>query len=365
MNQIKRKRRLSPLEAAVLGNILYLVIVLIFKCVFDIIRTDNFEYLFSGVQLLTIGIFWITLFVVCFKNISGNEKPKIFKYIFFSLIPIVVLTVLLTAVSVFAPGQDTSSVWNQFAFLAAPTIFWYLPFGLIYQLIGSDISIFIFFGISLIFTVVFQMIGIFLGRIMGHKYLEETKAENEKEKEIQEDLNKKKEKKKSKKKSRLPKRTSIGIDGLSDEMINEGFTPKESVSMNMTGVIIEDDYPSGNDKELYIDNDRERLIDPKTPKNEKGLFERIASVDEQTAFSTGIESIEPKRMPEIKAENSETTEKTIVADEWDVTEPMTLEQAEEEMRKHHESNDKSFLKETSAIRIINEEDIEEYYRNKK
>ncbi|MBC3797755.1 hypothetical protein [Acetobacterium tundrae] len=363
MNQIKRKRRLSPLEAAVLGNILYLVIVLIFKCVFDIIRTDNFDYLFNGVQLLAIGIFWMVLFVICFKNISRNEKPKIFKYIFFSLIPIVVLTVLLTAVSVLAPGQDTSSVWNQFAFLAAPTIFWYLPFGLIYQLIGSNISIFVFFGISLIFTVVFQMIGIVLGRIMGHKYLEESKAENEKE--IQDDLNKKKEKKSTKKKSRLPKRTSIGIDGLSDEMINEGFTPKESVSMNMTGVIIEDAYPSVNDKELYIDNDRERLIDPQTPKNETGLFERIASVDEQTAFSTEIESIKPKRMPEITAKDNERTEKTTVADEWDVTEPMTLEQAEEEMRKHQESNDKSFLKETSAIRIINEEDIEEYYRNKK
>ncbi|MBC3888466.1 hypothetical protein GH810_09115 [Acetobacterium paludosum] len=363
MNQIKRKRRLSPLEAAVLGNILYLVIVLIFKGVFDVIRTDNFNYLFSGVQLLTVGIFWIALFVICFKNIGANEKPKTLKYIFFSLIPIVVLSVLLTAVSVLAPGQDTSSVWNQFAFLAAPTIFWYLPFGLIYQLIGSNISIFIFFGISLIFTVVFQLIGIVLGRIIGHKYLEETKAENEKE--IQEDLNKKKEKKKNKKKSRLPKRTSIGIDGLSDEMINEGFTPKEPVSMNMTGVIIEDAYPTGNDKELYIDNDQERIIEPKTQKNESGLFERIASVDERTAFSTEIESIEPKRMPEIKAKDNEKTEKTTVANEWDVTEPMTLEQAEEEMRKHQESNDKSFLKETSAIRIINEEDIEEYYRNKK
>lgn len=53
---------MSALEAAVLGNILYIVIVLIFKNVFDLIRTSDFNYLFNGIQLLTVGAFWITLF---------------------------------------------------------------------------------------------------------------------------------------------------------------------------------------------------------------------------------------------------------------------------------------------------------------
>ena len=143
MNQIKRKRRLSALEAAVLGNILYIVIVLIFKNVFDLIRTSDFNYLFNGIQLLTVGAFWITLFAICFKNISGNEKPKAFRYVLYSLVPIIVLTATLTVVSIMFPGQDTNSIWNQFAFIAAPTIFWYLPYGLIYQLIGGETSIFI------------------------------------------------------------------------------------------------------------------------------------------------------------------------------------------------------------------------------
>ena len=352
MNQIKRKRRLSPLEAAVLGNILYLVIVLIYKSVFDVVRTDSFDYLFNGVQLLTIGIFWIALFVICFKNISGNEKPRVFKYIFFSLMPIVVLTASLTLVSLFAPGQDTMSVWNQFAFLAAPTIFWYLPFGLIYQLVGSSISIFAFFGISLIFTVVFQIIGVVLGRIMGHKYLEETKVEDTAA-EASKELSSKKEKKKTRKKSKLPQRESIGIDGFSEEMINEGFTPDEGV--NMTEVII-------NDKTGGRKPDRQPL------KSETGLFERVVPFDEQLAVASdqADNSIEPAKIPSIITEKTvETVEKETAADDWKVSEPMTLDQAQEKLKKHEESNDKSFLKETSAIRIINEEDIEEYYRNKK
>jgi hypothetical protein len=268
------------------------------------------------------------------------------------LIPIVVLTVSLTLVSLFAPGQDTMNVWNQFAFLAAPTIFWYLPFGLIYQLVGNSISIFAFFGISLIFTVVFQIIGVVLGRIIGHKYLEETKVEDTAVAASKE-LNSKKEKKKSRKKSKLPQRASIGIDGFSDEMINEGFTPDEGV--NMTEVII-------NDKIGGRKPDRQPL------KSETGLFERVISLDEQLAVTSDKvdNTIEPAKIPEIITEKAnETVEKETAADNWKVTEPMTLEQAQEKLKKHEESNDKSFLKETSAIRIINEEDIEEYYRNKK
>lgn len=110
------------------------------------IRTSDFNYLFNGIQLLTVGAFWITLLVICFKNISGNEKPKAFRYVLYSLVPIIVLTATLTVVSIMFPGQDTNSIWNQFAFIAAPTIFWYLPYGLIYQLIGGETSIFIWSG---------------------------------------------------------------------------------------------------------------------------------------------------------------------------------------------------------------------------
>jgi hypothetical protein len=360
MNQIKRKRRLSALEAAVLGNILYIVLVLIFKNVFDLIRTSDFNYLFNGIQLLTIGAFWITLFVICFKNISGNEKPKAFRYVLYSLIPIIVLTGTLTVVSTMFPGQDTNSIWNQFAFIAAPTIFWYLPYGLIYQLIGSETSIFIFFGIGLVLTILFQVTGIVLGRVLGRKYREETKAEDQRD--LEYDLETKKEKKKPRKKSRMPKRESIGLEGLSNEQLNEGFTPKETETMNMTGVIIDDTYAA---------SDRTNYKKPRRAKSETGLFETIDPVEEEQLFNSNqvqpsdeIE-IKPAAIPEIGIEMGISKAQSETVGDWNLSHPIELENRNNGLNDHEETDDKSFLMETSAVRIINEEDIEEYYRNKK
>lgn len=368
MNQIRRKRRLSALEAAVLGNSLYIVIVLIFKNVFDVIRTSNFNFLFNSIQLLTVGVFWITLFMICFKNISGNEKPKAFKYILYSLIPIIVLTVTLSLVSIFIPGQDTNSIWNQFTFLAAPTIFWYLPFGLIYQLIGNQLSIFAFFGISIMLTIVFQILGIVLGRIVGRKYAEETKAEDQRD--LDYDLESKKSKKKSKKKSRLPKNTSIGMEGLSNAQINEGFTPEEPETMNMTEVIFQDVYE--NERLNTNNEDRgERPVKQRRGKQETGLFERIPFDETQKVFTSSASKepyeieIKPAAMPDLEVNETVKTEQPDTIDEWKLTHPIGFDKVDEDMKKHQETEDKSFLMETSAVRIINEEDIEEYYRNKK
>jgi len=360
MNQIKRKRRLSALEAAVLGNILYIVIVLIFKNVFDVIRTSDFNYLFNGIQLLTIGVFWITLFAICFKSISGNEKPKAFRYVLYSLIPIIVLTVTLTVVSSMFPGQDTNSIWNQFAFIAAPTIFWYLPYGLIYQLIGSEISVFAFFGIALAFTIAFQVIGIVLGRVLGRKYWEETKAEDQRD--LEYDLETKKEKKKPRKKSRMPKRESIGLDGLSNEQINEGFTPKAPETMNMTEVIIDDTYAT---------TERTNYKKPRRTKSETGLFETIDPGGAESIFSTekvqpSYEAeIKPAAIPEMATDIANTKAQSETVGDWNLSHPIDLENLNKGLNQHEETDDKSFLMETSAVRIINEEDIEEYYRNKK
>lgn len=360
MNQIKRKRRLSALEAAVLGNILYIVIVLIFKNVFDQIRTSDFNYLFNGIQLLTIGAFWITLFAICFKNISGDEKPKTLRYMLYSLIPIVILTGTLTVVSTMFPGQDTSSIWNQFAFIAAPTIFWYLPYGLIYQLIGSEISIFVLFAIGLVLTIVFQVIGIVLGRLLGHKYREETKAEDQRD--LEYDLETKKEKKKPRKKSRMPKRESIGLDGLSNEQINEGFTPNAPETMNMTEVIIDDNY---------VAPERTNYKKPRRGKSETGLFEAIDPIAEEKLFSAervqpAFESeIKPAAMPDITTAAVSSKAQSETVGDWELSHPIELENLNKGQNQHEETDDKSFLMETSAVRIINEEDIEEYYRNKK
>lgn len=44
MNQIIKKRRLSPLETSIAGNVIYILLVLVFKNVFDVM---------GGVPLIT------------------------------------------------------------------------------------------------------------------------------------------------------------------------------------------------------------------------------------------------------------------------------------------------------------------------
>lgn len=402
MNQIKRKRRLTAIETAVLGNILYLIIVTIFKSVFDIIgRTNSFNYLFNGLELAVIGLFWILLFGRNFKNVYAGEKPQYLKYIFFALIPIVILTVALTLVSLLWPGQDTNSIWNQFAFLAAPTIFWYLPYGLIYQLVGNYVSIFTFFGIALCSTILFQIIGIILGRATGRKYSEETRVAEE-EKRIS--AKTKKVKNKRDKKTKRNQEVSIGMERLSEEMINEGFRPGEQESMMMTEVIIEDatqrekeaisiistEEIIGDEISIPIAKASESLFIKETLETktktvklqtelaeETGLFTKVETIDDMEAFLVGNngnnnqpivdrvveEVVETSVIEEITKET--VTLGTSVSDEWQLTHPMDLDKIKEELDQHQKKEDKSFFMETSKIKIINEEDVEEYYRNKK
>jgi|GEM_PF-1085352 len=374
MNQIKRKRRLTAIEAAVLGNILYLIIVIIFKTVFNIVgRTSGFNYLFNGIELAVVGLFWIILFGRNFKNIYASEKRHSIKYIFFTLIPIIILTGALTLVSLLWPGQDTNSIWNQFTFLAAPTIFWYLPYGLIYQLIGSYVSIYVFFGIALGVTVIFQIIGILAGQRMGKKYREETLVEEEAE-EKRNVSKSRKAKRRWDGKGKKPQKVSIGMERLSEEMVNEGFKPGEQNSVMMTEVMIKD-VPQQEDSVISKIFDEE-IVKPEANKSESVSIKRTINQEDKS------ESIELNSTQKVTFENQPaaetvensanqeetgetlTLEKTLSA-EWKLTHPEDQEKIEEEKPRPKETGDKSFLKETSQIRIINEDDIEEYYRNKK
>ncbi|KNZ42565.1 hypothetical protein [Acetobacterium bakii] len=364
MSQIKRKRRLTAIEAAILGNILYLIIVILFKSAFDYIgRTGGFNYLFNSIELAAVGLFWIILFGQNFKNIYAGEKPRALKYIFFMLTPIVLLTIALTLVSLFWPGQDTNSIWNQFSFIAAPTIFWYLPYGLIYQLIGDYVSIFAFFGIALGITVLFQIAGMAIGRVLGRKYREETVEQVAVEEKF--DSKAKKEKKKWRKKDKKKPQPSIGMERLSEESVHEGFRPVEQESVKMTEVHI-DDEPS--EEAFYVpkvtieDAFGGGMLGPDTVKSEP-LFIKEPPIENPVAEAITTEAVEASAANK-KSEVGAELESRLLA-EWKMTHPDEMEKIPEEPSKPEEKGDKSFFMETSKIKIIDEDDIEEYYRNKK
>ncbi|MGL4607642.1 MAG: hypothetical protein ACRCU3_09285 [Eubacteriaceae bacterium] len=362
MNQTIRKRRFTAIETAVLGNILYLVFVAVFKALIDIVGRDgNFNYLFNGIELLFIGLFWIFIFANNFKKIYAGEKPGYVKYIFFTLIPVILLTSALVSVSMLTPGSDPNSVWNQFAFLAAPTIFWYLPFGLVYEFIGNAVPIYVFYGVSLLITVFFQVLGMIIGRMMGRKYWNETKLERQADEE-----NDRVEKKSRKRNKKIG--NSKGEQSLSEPLVVEKPIQEER-NIVMTQVII----PEVEDVDPYeevIMNEERRTTFSENIQTTSDVFQPSTITEERPEIE--IENVSRETFGDfdslLNTVVNEKEEKISDTSEWQMTTPIEIEKIQEELNKKSEpkiNNDKSFFMETSQIRIINEEDIEEYYRNKK
>jgi len=52
-------------------------------------------------------------------------------------------------------------------------------------------------------------------------------------------------------------------------------------------------------------------------------------------------------------------------DEWQMTRPIEMNSIEEALEKYKKNDDKSFFMDTSQIKIIDEDDIEDYNQNKK
>lgn len=182
-NNYHIKKRMSPIETALLGNLIYIVLVLILKNVLDLIGNDgNYKLWFGAIELVITAGYWIILNWFLFRNPASHQDGSYAKYIFFSLLPILVFTIVSTIVIYAAPGTNFTSAWNEFTFLVAPTIFWYLPYGLIYHFIGSAIPIVVYFIICLILVIVFQGIGIAMGS-GRRKKLRERAERREKEKE--------------------------------------------------------------------------------------------------------------------------------------------------------------------------------------
>ena len=338
MNQIIKKRRLSPLETSIFGNVIYILLVLIFKNIFDAIGSSRFNYSISALQLAVVGLFWIGLFAISFKNIYAGEKKRYFSYVFYALMPILILTAVVTVVTIFVPGETTGVIWNQFTFLAAPTIFWYLPYGIIYQLTGASITIFVLFGIGLAMTILFQIIGIVIGRFLGKKYWIETKEEIKESETILE----RKEKVKRRRRQPNKQREFIGTDKLSDEITSESFKPGKPEYM--TRVIIDDS--NENKQDILTRDQKGRLFQKVSAERLEIEKEVVENLELELPKSALIANLEDADQP---GANIRITEESI---------------RQSDKRKEQEETDKSFLMETSQIKIIDEKDIEAYYKDK-
>jgi len=216
------------------------------------------------------------------------------------------------------------------------------------------VSIFVFFGVALGITILFQISGMVIGRLLGRKYREETVEQAGEEK--QADSKARIEKTKWKRKDKKQPQTSIGMERLSDETVHEGFRPVERESVMMTEVIIEDE-PVGSyaPKVTIEDAFGGGLLGHEAVKSES-LFIKESPQEKPVSDET-------------KPENGAELESRLL-EEWKLTHPDEMEADQKEVDQKEanqtkETDDKSFFMETSKIKIIDENDIEEYYRNKK
>jgi len=165
LNNFYLKRRLTPMGAALLGNFIYLVLCVIMQQILKPSNMAGNDYnVIIGVIELVVGVgFWIGFYYFTFRqHISAHGSPY-WQYIFFSVLPIFLITLAGIILLYLFPVNDFSSIWNEFSFLMAPMIFYYIPFGLLFKIVGTSIPFGLFLGICLVLMMLAQVLGIALG----------------------------------------------------------------------------------------------------------------------------------------------------------------------------------------------------------
>lgn len=177
---IRNKKRMGAIQAALLSNLFYLVLGLLLNTAQGFVMqlsggNSNATMVMQGVSLVLAVAFWIVCFWFAFRNLGEKIQEPLIKYIVLTMLPIVLFTVASSLIIHFA-GGGFSQAWNSFAFVIAPTLFWYLPFGLVYTLVPSPVPITVFFALILILIVVFQLLGYGAGQGRRKRLKEEEKA---------------------------------------------------------------------------------------------------------------------------------------------------------------------------------------------
>nr|NLN97268.1 hypothetical protein [Eubacteriaceae bacterium] len=155
---------MNPIAAALLGNVLYILLVLGIKEVgkfFPIGGTVNLIY-----NLVAMGIallFWMLYFAYITRNIIDKRHGGFFKYIFLTNLPIFIFVGVTTFLTYYSDVQGFSANWNAFNFVVAPSLFWFLPFGAVtYVWDTISLPLWVYPYLALLLILLFQSLGIAL-----------------------------------------------------------------------------------------------------------------------------------------------------------------------------------------------------------
>lgn len=164
---IRLRRRLNSLSTALIANILNLLLILIFKGILDAGVKSNGSYnmTYGVIELVVIVGFWIYFTYAAFKSSTDDDDNQVFgKYLLYSLLPTVIMAVLTTVIILKGhPGIRFLKVWNAFTFVVSPTLYLFLPFGVLSVWLGSRVPFIAFMFICIGVIAAAQAVGYAFG----------------------------------------------------------------------------------------------------------------------------------------------------------------------------------------------------------
>ena len=178
----RAKRKRSALTNALIANFLNILIIAVFKLIINVIGPGHYNVPFGIIQLLLITAFWVGFNYYQFKD-AGQESPGDYAfYLLMCMIPTLFFTLLSIIVSSINVGGSFSSTWNLLTFVVAPALYLYIPYGIIYRLIGNSLPLVVFMLICIVYICAVQ----FIGYLIGKKSRQEAMARIKKRREIEE-----------------------------------------------------------------------------------------------------------------------------------------------------------------------------------
>ena len=161
----RNRRKINAINTALAANFSYIVIVLIFKGIFDALGLGNagsYNLIFGGIEFVVVSVFLIAFNWVSFKDASLESNGTYGRFLLLEMIPIGMMTLATIVLTYVGTNGSFNADWNVATFIVAPTLFWYLPFGIIFNF-ASMIPLAAFMAICLVYMVGLQFIGFAIG----------------------------------------------------------------------------------------------------------------------------------------------------------------------------------------------------------
>jgi branched-subunit amino acid transport protein AzlD len=164
---VRLRHLLNSLSTALLANVMNLLIILILKGILDVGVKPNGHYnmVYGVVQLAVIVGFWLYVTYAAFKSSSDVDDNQVFgKYLIYSLLPMLIMTALTTIIMIKGhTGIRFIKSWNAFTFVVSPTLYLFLPFGVLSVWFGSRVPAIAFFYICIGIIAAAQVVGYAIG----------------------------------------------------------------------------------------------------------------------------------------------------------------------------------------------------------